>query len=190
MGPYGFSPGRGPLCSCSGSWGRRLSSCCGGWDRKGSVVLVLQSLSAWILALWPSILRREGVVCVCMLMCVCLRAHFCACACVCVHMCACVCVPYLVLRGSGGPLPWSFFTRSSLLRRSTSRSFPREPLRWSAPEPSWRTTRTLWNHSPPDRDHPDPDYTDPDHPDPDYPDPDYPEPDPDYPEPDPATRPT
>lgn len=45
---------------------------------------------------------------------------------------------YLVLRGSGGPLPCSFFTKSSLLRRKTSLSFPSEPLRWRAPVPSWR----------------------------------------------------
>lgn len=43
---------------------------------------------------------------------------------------------HLVLRGSGGPLPCSFFTSSSLLRRKTSLSFPREPLRWRAPLPS------------------------------------------------------
>lgn len=49
---------------------------------------------------------------------------------------------YLVLRGSGGPLPCSFFTSSSLLRRKTSLSFPREPLRWRAPLPSCRHTRT------------------------------------------------
>lgn len=45
---------------------------------------------------------------------------------------------YLVLRGSGGPLPCSFFTKSSLLRRKTSLSFPSEPLRWRTPVPSWR----------------------------------------------------
>lgn len=48
---------------------------------------------------------------------------------------------YLVLRGSGGPLPCSFFTSSSLLRRMTSLSLFREPLRWSAPLPSCRNTR-------------------------------------------------
>ena len=77
--------------------------------------------------------------------CACLRAHMCVLMCARVSGCVSACSwgPYLVLRGSGGPLPWSFFTRSSLLRRSTSRSFPREPLRWRAPEPSWGTTRTL-----------------------------------------------
>lgn len=49
--------------------------------------------------------------------------------------------PYLVLRGSGGPLPCSFLTSSSLLRRRTSLSFPREPLRWRAPLPSCRHTQ-------------------------------------------------
>lgn len=49
---------------------------------------------------------------------------------------------YLVLRGSGGPLPCSFFTSISLLRRKTSRSFPREPARWRAPLPSCRHTHT------------------------------------------------
>lgn len=47
---------------------------------------------------------------------------------------------YLVLRGSGGTLPCSFFTSISLLRRKTSLSFPKEPLRWRAPLPSCRYT--------------------------------------------------
>lgn len=46
--------------------------------------------------------------------------------------------PYLVFLGSRGPLPCSFLTNISLLRRITSRIFPRELLRWRVPLPSWR----------------------------------------------------
>lgn len=43
---------------------------------------------------------------------------------------------YPGLRGSGGPLPCSFFTSISLLLIRTSRSLLREPLRRRAPLPS------------------------------------------------------
>lgn len=41
------------------------------------------------------------------------------------------------LRGSCGPLPCSFFTSISLLRRRASRIFPNEPLLRRPPLPSW-----------------------------------------------------
>lgn len=47
-------------------------------------------------------------------------------------------VAYLLFLGSSGPFPWSFLTSISLLLLITSRIFPNEPLRWRAPEPSWK----------------------------------------------------